>query len=465
MAPSRRPAVRHRMKSLSFLRTRLATSHQLQAVGGTTLALFAAQVMMAVAGVLAARELGPAGRGIVAAVLSWPIILAYLSLVGLNTAASIRVAGGQRDALGTTLGSAVVHSVVVGGVVMLGAIVVIPPALGHLGGNAPELAVWALATIPTIILADILMSINVALGRLAVANWCRVIGPLLLLAGTGMLVLRHAVAPGPIVALTIASGIVSLVVGAIGLPWRRLVVSLRELFRDLRFGAKAHLGSLIGMANVRLDLVLMSVFVAASQVGYYGVANNVMMPVTTLGTAAAVLLTPRVAKMADRDRRAEINESQFASIRKDGRRYLLASAVGAGMLAVVAPFAVPILFGSAFQPVVVLVWVLIPGYIARTYAGLMSAGTLGARRTWVGNVTEGAGFAVTAALLPLLLPSYGALGAAITSTASYSTSALVAMLAIRRLARQIRPSSQPIPGDHDELAISKPATVAAGRGG
>lgn len=452
------------MKGLGVLRTRLAASPQLHAVGGTTLALLTAQVLMAVAGVLAARELGPSGRGVVAAVCSWPLILGWLSVIGVNTAASIRVATGQRDALPTTLGTAVVHSAVVGGVVMLGAIVVIPPALAHLGGNAQELTVWTLATIPTIILADILMSVNVALGRLAVANWGRVIGPLLLLAGTGLLVLRHAVAPGPIVALTIASGMVSLVIGAIGLPWRRLVVSLRELFGDLRFGAKAHLATLVGMANARLDLLLMSVFVSASQVGYYGVANNMMIPVSTLGAAAAVLITPRVARMADHDRRAGINESQFASIRKDARRYLLASAAGGVVLATLAPIGVPLLFGSAFQPVVVLVWVLIPGYIARTYFVLMIAGTLGVRRPWVGNVTEGAGLAVTAALLPLLLPRYGALGAAITSTASYCMSALVAMCAIRRLARQIQPSSQPIPGDHDELAMPKPATVVAGRG-
>src|SRR5919197_2110614 len=181
------------MRSLRYRVRTLARSGRLRSVGGTTLALLASQVMMAVAGLLAARELGPAGRGIVTAVLSWPILLGYLSLVGLNTAASIRVASGQRDALATTLGSAVAHSVVVGGVVMLGAIVVIPPALGHLGGNAQELAVWALAAIPTIILADILMSVNVALGRLAVANCCRVTGPVILLGGTVALAVAGAV--------------------------------------------------------------------------------------------------------------------------------------------------------------------------------------------------------------------------------------------------------------------------------
>ena len=83
-----------------------------------------------------------------------------------------------------------------------------------------------------------------------------------------------------------------------------------------------------------------------------------------------------------------MNESQFASIRKDARRYLLASAAGGVVLATLAPIGVPLLFGSAFQPVVVLVWVLIPEYIARTYFLLVTAGTLSVRRPWVGNVTE-----------------------------------------------------------------------------
>jgi O-antigen/teichoic acid export membrane protein len=442
----------------------MAASHQIRLVGGTTVALIAAQVMMALAGVLAARELGPAGRGVVTAVISWPMLLGHLSLLGLNAAASVRVARGRGAALPTTLASALVYSVLAGGAVTLGAMVFIPPALAHLGGNADGLAVLALLTIPTLVLADILMCVNVALGRVALANWCRVTGPILLLAGTVMLVWAHAVTPPRIVALTIGSGVVSLLVCAVGLPWRRIALSVRELFEDLRFGVKAHLASIVGLANVRLDLVLMSVFASAAQVGYYGVATNLMMPVMSVAAAAAILLTPRVASMASADRRAGIG-AQLACIRDEGRRYFFVGAAGAVVLAAAAPYAVPLIFGHAFEPVVVLVWVLIPGSIARTYTTMISAGTLGVRRPWVGNATEGAGFLVTAALLPFLLPRYGAVGAAITSTAAYCTSALVALYAIRRLARHVRPSSPPTPATNEELGISQPAAAAAARGG
>jgi enterobacterial common antigen flippase len=448
-------------------RSRLAElrgSRALWSVGGTTGALMASQVMMAVAGVLAARELGPAGRGVVAAVLMWPMLLAHLSLVGINTAASVRVARGRQAALPTTLGCAVVHSVVIGGLVTLGAVAVIPSMLAHLGGDADGLAVWALATIPTIVLADILMSVNVALDRIAFANWCRMTGPLTILAGTALLVVDHSVTPARIVALTIAGGIVAFVIGAIGLPWRRIALSVPELFQDLRFGAKAHIAGLVGLANVRLDLVLMSALVSASQVGYYSVANNLMMPVTSVASAAALLLTPRIAGMRRSDGHGGIADAQLASIRRDGRRYLLVGAAGGVLLAALAPVGVPLLFGNAFEPVVVLVWVLIPGYIAGTYGGLISAGTLGARRPWVGNVTQVAGLAVTAALLPILLPRYGALGAAITSTAAYCTSGLVALFAMRRLAGQVR-SSEPLAPDPSEFGTSAPAAAIATRGG
>jgi O-antigen/teichoic acid export membrane protein len=442
----------------------VAASRHLRSVGGTTVALIVSQVMMAVSGVLAARELGPAGRGIVAAVLSWPILLGHLSLIGLNTAASVRIARGRRAALPATLGSAVAHSVVIGGVVTLAAVVVIPPMLAHLGGDAERLAVWALATIPIIVLADILMCINVALGRITFANLCRMIGPFIILGGTVVLVLRHSVTPERIVALTIAAGVVAFAVGTIGLPWGRIALNVTQLFRDLKFGAKAHVASLVGLANVRLDLVLMSTLVAASQVGYYSVANNLMMPVTSCASAAALLITPRIAGMGRGRRHDEVADAQLASIRRDGRLYLLVGAVGGVLLAALTPVFVPLLFGPAFEPVVLLVWVLIPGYIAGTYGALISAGTLGVRRPWVGNVSQLAGLVVTAALLPFLLPRYDALGAAITSTAAYCTSGLVAVFAMRRLVARTA-SSEPLPPDSAEFASAAPAAAIASRGG
>ena len=45
--------------------------------------------------------------------------------------------------------------------------VLVPPALADLGDEAQPLATRAMATIPAVMFAETLMSINVALGRVA----------------------------------------------------------------------------------------------------------------------------------------------------------------------------------------------------------------------------------------------------------------------------------------------------------
>jgi O-antigen/teichoic acid export membrane protein len=443
----------------------MRSSARVRSVGGTTAALLASQVLMAVAGVLAARDLGPTGRGVVTAVLTWQLVLGWISCVGMHTAASVRLAGAQRPAVPTTLATATVHSVVVGGATAVGAILVIPDALAHLGDDADNLAVWALATIPTVVMVEILLSVDIALGRLALANWARLANPLALLTGTVALVVADAVTPAHIVALNLGCSLLTLVLCAVGLPWRRIALNVTELLRDLKFGVKAHVAILFSVANFRLDLLIMSLFVSSSQVGYYGVANNLMVPVLSFAGAGTLLLTPRIASIANSDDRGGVEERQFDTIRREGRLYFIVGALGGALLAIVAPVAVPLLFGDSFHPVIVLVWVLIPGYMARVYVGVVSAGAVGARRPWIGNVAEVAGITVTAALLPLLLPRYEAVGAAITSTAAYSTSALVALLAVRHVA--YRTARKPKPGTADQVDFGRPrpAPEAAGRGG
>jgi O-antigen/teichoic acid export membrane protein len=453
------------MGRFDSLEARLRSSPRLRSVGSTTAALLASQVLMAVAGVLAARDLGPTGRGVVTAVLSWQLVLGWFSCVGMHTAASVRLAGAQRSKAAATLATATVHSLVAGGAMAVGAILVIPEALAHLGEDANQLAVCALATIPTVVMVEILLSVNVALGRLALANWARLSNPLALLTGTVALVVADAVTPARIVALSLGSSLLTLVLCAVGLPWRRIALNVTELLGDLKFGVKAHIAILFSVANLRLDLLIMSLFVSSSQVGYYGVANNLMVPVLSFAGAGTLLLTPHIASIANSYQGTGIEERQLASIRREGRLYFIVGAVGGALLAVVAPVAVPLLFGKHFDPVIALVWLLIPGYMARVYVGVVSAGAVGARRPWVGNVAEVAGITMTAALLPILLPRYEAVGAAITSTAAYSTSAVVAFLAIRYLARRSTRNTKAGPEDQRDLRTPRPATEAAGPGG
>jgi O-antigen/teichoic acid export membrane protein len=422
--------------------------------------LFASQAMLGLSGVLAARGLGPAGKGIVTAVTTWPMMLGYLSILGLNNSVTVRIAQKHREGLPSTLATIVAYSLVAGGIVALGAVAVIPSALSHLGSQASVLTVWALATLPVILLGDLLLSINVALGRIRLANRCRIVTPMVILVGTVALMSAGAVTTMRIVALNLAAGVPPIVIGAMGLPWREMRLDMRELREDLKFGVRSHLGGILAITNSRLDVLLITAFLPASQLGYYGVANNMMIPVMFAAQAAAALLTPRVARMGGAGSRGGLDRSQLASIRADGRRFALFGLAGAAVVAGLAPVAVPLVFGAAFRPVLVLVWVLLPGFVARSYAVVMSAGALGGRRPWVGNLAEGAGVLVTVTLLWLLLPRYQALGAAIASTVAYSATALVVWLAIRRLAAR-QESAAASDGEEPESTQRRPRFSSA----
>jgi O-antigen/teichoic acid export membrane protein len=423
-------------------------------VASTSVALFASQVILAIGGVVSARALGPDGKGVVTAVVAWAQILPWISLAGVHTAMSVRVAESRVD-LRPVLGNALTYSAAIGGTVAVAAILIIPSLLSRLGGDAETIAVWALAGMPVGILAEILLAVNLALGRTRLFSLARICGSTVTLVIILALAAADRLSPGGVIIAIVSGSVVSMGVAGYGFPWLRAAVDLRTLVHDLRFGVKAHTTTVLGLANVRLDLLLMSALVPAAQIGYYGVANNLMIPVVTIAGAAASLLTPEVARLrAARDETRHVHRRQIALIRREARRYLLVSLAGGVALGAASPLLIPFVFTSAFDPAVVLVWILIPGFIANAYSWVVEAGVVGMRRAWVSNASEATGLVITVVLLPLLLPPYEAVGAAVTSTAAYLGSALAAVVCMRILARRMEQGRERGPAEPPEVSLA-----------
>jgi O-antigen/teichoic acid export membrane protein len=242
--------------------------------------------------------------------------------------------------------------------------------------------------------------------------------------------------PGRVVAVSLLAIVPAIAVSAWRLPWSRLVFARSELWSDVKFGVKAAAGTLLRQANLRLDVLVMSAVLAASQVGFYTAANTVAFPLAIVAWAAGLLLFPRVAHAHVEDGDVDVVARQLALLRREWRR-LAAASVALGLaLAVFSPSLVPVVLGRAYAPVGGLVLLLVPGYVAMTYVMLASGTAVAMRRPWVANVAEGVGLAVTVTLLPLLVTRYQARGAAITSSLAYTVTALVVAVSLRSIARR-----------------------------
>lgn len=429
------------------------TRRKVQSTAGS---MFVWQAATAIAGILVARALGPEGKGIVASALVWPQVTAWVLLLGLNTASSVR-ASESRGALDHLLGNAVLYSVTVGAFGTLAGMLFLPRALDHLGPGAADAARITVLVIPLIMASEVISGINLGLGRTRHYNAARMTSGVLVLAATLALIAAGAATPESLAAAGSIVGLGSLAVGAHGLPWRRVVVAIRALRADISYGLRVFLTGVLGMVNYRVDILAMSAFLSAGQIGNYTIATSAMLPLVLVYTTATTLILPSIAKA--RGARGGESGDDITLIRRTALRYTLATAAVAVLLAAALPVAVPLIFGEAFRPAVSLSWILLPGFVATAYATIIHAGMVGMRTTWVGNASQGAGVLVTICLLPYALWAYGATGAAIVSSAAYTASAAVAVWGCSRVYRKRLP---PPTDDQDGNAAYETTTVQTG---
>jgi O-antigen/teichoic acid export membrane protein len=416
-------------------------------VAFTGASMLVAQMVGVAIGILTARLLGPSAKGQAAAITTWSQTLVWVSTFGLNTAIAVRVAESFTRTSGpgqlaTALGNSLAYATAVGASVAVLSFVLLSQVLAHLGPGTDLLLLLALVGIPGGVLVSILISMQVSIGRPSRLAAAQIMGPLVTIGYLGLVLAsgRRLTPVHLVVAALVATSTVLYFLGH-GLPWGAMVLDKAALRADLRFGGSTAAGGILSLLNLRLDILVLSIFVSTRSLGFYFAANNMMGPLLIAPLAAAAHLTPRVADLRDAPGTERL-------IFRQAFLYSGVSAAVGGALALAAPVAIPWLLGRAYRPAVVLTWLLIPGFVARAFAAVLVAGANGQRRARVGNLAEGAAAIVTIAGLPVALPRYGVTGAALVSTAAYIVSAAIAASVLWRS----RPTDSALsrsPQEHD----------------
>jgi O-antigen/teichoic acid export membrane protein len=390
-------------------------------------------------GALAARLLGPDGRGQLAAMQMWPNFLAAIANLGLPEAV-VYFSARATARSGRYLGSAVSLNLLLSGAFMgLGywALPLLLPA------QSPEViwaARWYLLLLP---LQAIYLPQHSFRGLSDFTAW----NALRFLAGFGWLfVLAFGALSGRTSPAFFALAYLA-VLGALAVPMLRLTrrrvpppyrPDLGQWGPMLRFGLPSVTSGIPRMLNLRLDQMLMAALLPAHTLGLYVVAVTWSNAVTPFPSALANVLFPRTAAQP-------LAEDRHRVFAKGIRLAVLSTGCVAAAVVVVTPWVLPLLFGAAFAAAVPAALILVAASAVASVNMVLEEGLRGLGRPVLVLWAELCGLAVTVTALLFLLRPFGIVGAALASVLGY-TAVLITLVAASRTLTQLAPAALLLPG-------------------
>lgn len=194
-----------------------------------------------------------------------------------------------------------------------------------------------------------------------------------------------------------------------------------EVFRvGLRFAAKTYVVALLGFLVLRGNVFLLRHYAAATEVGYYSIAVQIVDVLAIIPTSVALVLFPNLVR--DRER-------SWAATRRSCLLVAAALIATCGAVAALAGPFIELVFGSSYSAAAPILRFMLPGVVAVGVTTIVSQ-YLAAHGLPRILLAIWAGAAVLTAVLGLLLiPSHGGTGAAIALTITYMIVALMVVFA------------------------------------
>jgi O-antigen/teichoic acid export membrane protein len=390
-------------------------------LAGNVAARVGALASLLAATLLLARDGGPELVGVYALLHVLPGLVGVVATCGLAVAIPYFLAGPRSGdpRLPPTIVAITLAGGAAGGALWAAAAPLTAPAL--LGSLDARLMAAAGAAVLTRMAVVSAKACSQGSDDLPGANRVILVEELLFLPAYGLL--RAA---GADAAAAVVLGLVLADVATATLGWSRLVrrgffAGARRpsppLARELAgYGVRAQAGGLIAQLNLRLDFVVLGALAGPAVLGVYAIATKFAELLRLVTMALTYVLYPAYAR--DGPARAA------ARARRLLPRAGLATAGAAALLAVAAGTVIEAVYGAAFASAVTPARILLAGLALEGVAAVITAYLYGAGRPGRNSWAMAAGLVVTVALDLLLIPRFGAVGAAIASAAAYATVAV-----------------------------------------
>ena len=389
---------------------------------------FATRLLMIIksvaAGIIVARWLGAKGVGELAVINVAVATLVQLGSFGLPSSNTYFIAK-DREHFRVAAINSLIFALIAGSILALVLSTLASFRPDWFGFVSPELLRIAAISIPFQLISLIGLNILLAVGKVREFNLLDLAGQSFLLINAVLVVLLLNRGLETLVTLNTAASIfislvvaILLVVSARNLAESRWRVDLALLRRMIGYGIKFHVAILAGAIMLRVDLLVVNHFRGPEETGVYSVASQFALLLMLLPGVIATLLFPRVT--AEQDARGETTCLVT--------RYTTFIMFLCCLAAVPFSLLLPVLYGAAFSDATKLLLILLPGvYLMGLESVLVQHfNAFGLPRAiplyWVITLV------LNLVLVFVLVPRFGAQGAAIASTISYA--AIFALVAL-----------------------------------
>lgn len=195
-----------------------------------------------------------------------------------------------------------------------------------------------------------------------------------------------------------------------------------------KFAAKVGLVNLVSLLNYRADLYIVAILASAASLGVYTVAVSAAESLLVPTQVAALVTSPHIGSV---DNRAAVMLTARCV-----RNNLLIALLVCGAIYALAPPLVHFLYGAAFASVVPVLRILLAGVLAMSLGSPMASYfTLKLGKPEVPLWLAGASAVLCIAVSLALVPSLGIAGAAIGSTCAYIVGQAAATWYFQRVSR------------------------------
>ncbi|MCC6146839.1 MAG: oligosaccharide flippase family protein [Anaerolineaceae bacterium] len=367
-------------------------------------------------GILSARILGPAGRGELAAIQTFPSFIAAMAMLGMPEAVVLFTSHKSHKSGEYLVPALMVVSILLIPIYGLGWFLL--PVF--LKAQSPQVLMAARIYMAGAMIAYTLAGLPHQLLR-AVGSWkswniIRILPNMIwLMTLAAALFLPTLAAPFMLSQLFIVGQGLTLIPAWL-LAKKHLTqpfsVNTQNFRPMLAYGLPAALSLLPQTLNLRMDQILMAAFLNPAYLGQYVVAVAWSTAASPILNAVGPVLFPSLSALADTTKKAKMLKTVIS-------QYIILVIIVTFIILLATPAMIPLLFGEQFQQAVTPAIILVFANAILSLNTLFGDALKGMGLTGKVLTADLIGLVTTTILLLTLVPRYGIIGAAITSLMVY----------------------------------------------